>query len=347
MNWLIWRLQRKLILVLGVLLIAFTALAIPTGIHFWHTYQHALANCSLYATPSDPQGTCDQLQNDLFNGDGPIFDAIFLMGLFVPLLLGFFLGAPLLSREYDEGTNKLVWTQSVSRRKWLTYRLGWALGFAFLYGLAVTIITTWWSRTGNTLYLSRFDSGMFDIQGLMPIAYSLFFTSVGIMVGAWFRKVLIAIGITLGVFIVFQAAFPIFIRQHYMQPVTVTSPMGPDEIDTKIPTAANWILTRNIVDKNGKTFDSFTPQNMPAQCWQLLQQARVSSNGGGAIKVGPAPGGPDAIDMCLNNAGYHQLAKYQPSYRYWDFQRIEAGIFLGMTALTVGATYLLVLKRDA
>ena len=54
-----------------------------------------------------------------------------------------------------------------------------------------------------------------------------------------------------------------------------------------------------------------------------------------------------SIDTCLDNAGYHQVAMCQPSYRCWDFQRIEAGIYLGITAIAVAATYWLVLRRDA
>jgi hypothetical protein len=37
----------------------------------------------------------------------------------VPALVGVFWGAPLLAREYDTGTFRLAWTQSVSRRRWL------------------------------------------------------------------------------------------------------------------------------------------------------------------------------------------------------------------------------------
>ncbi|HSX17369.1 MAG TPA: ABC transporter permease subunit [Patescibacteria group bacterium] len=343
MNWFTWRLHRKQFMIFGVLLALSAALLIPTGIHFWHAYQSALQTCVQNpATPScsDLPGSLMQSQVDVL-----IRTTVFAIGLGTPLLLGLFLGSPLIAKEYEEGTNKLVWTQSVSRRKWLTTQLAWALMFAALYGLAVTLLTTWWSHTTNTLYLNRFHTGLFMEQGIVPVAYSVFFTSLGFALSACFRKTLLALGITFALFVVFQTTFSQVIRPRYMAPIAVTAPMGPGAIDEKIPKDAAWVLTRNIIDKNGKSFDSFDVQNMPPECQQIIQNAQTS-DGGHAVRVKSA-GGRDSLDDCLNQAGIHQTATYQPSYRYWDFQRIEAGIYLGMTLLAVGATYWFVLKRDA
>jgi hypothetical protein len=79
---------------------------------------------------------------------------------------------------------------------------------------------------------------------------------------------------------------------------------------------------------------------MPAQCGALLENTR-----GGGINISAKQSNP--VTDCLNQAGYHELAVYQPSYRYWDFQRIEAGIYLAMATLATGVTYWLVLRRDA
>jgi hypothetical protein len=340
MNWFTWRQLRKQFLIFGLLLALFAALVIPTGIHYWHTYQEAVATCVSHpATPS-----CKSLQDALFNtqADGFIRIAVVLGTFGLPILLGLFIGAPLLAREYEEGTNKLAWTQSVSRRKWLTIKLLWALGFALLYGVALAAFVTWWSHTLNSLNHFRFVQGHFETQGLMPVAYSLFFTAVGFTVGAWFRKTLLAFGITFGVFVVCMASFANWIRPHYMQPVTVKGDMGPGVMSKMIPEGA-WILKTYIVDKNGKVTNDFSPQNMPEECQSLTQNMNVSNSGAAHVKVT----GSDPVDDCLNEAGYRQAATFQPSYRYWDFQRVEAGIYLGMTVLVSAGAYWLVLKRDA
>lgn len=341
MNWFVMRQHRKQFLIFGVLVAVFAALLIPTGIHYWHTYQQAVATC----TQNPATLNCNDLENSLFSTQADAFIRIaVVLGTFgLPVLVGLFLGSPLIAREYEEGTNKLAWTQSVSRRKWLTTKLLWALGFALVYGAVLAILVTWWSHTLNSLVHYRFVQGHFETQGLMPVAYSVFFTAVGVMAGAWFRKTLVGLAITFGVFVLCMASFANWVRPHYMTPITVTAPMGPGAIDDKIPTDA-WVLSRRIVDQNGRSFDSFSPNNMPAQCQQIIQNIQVSDNGHVAkVKTD----GADSLDACLNQAGYHQVGKYQPGYRYWDFQRIETGIYLGMTALAVGATYWFVLRRDA
>jgi ABC-type transport system involved in multi-copper enzyme maturation permease subunit len=340
-NWFTWRQHRKQFLIFGVLLALFAALLIPTGLHFWHAYQTASSACA------QARGNlgCDDIQTAIFGSRlaGAVANTVIMGGFAAPLLLGLFVGSPLLAREYEDGTNKLAWTQSVSRRKWLLAKLLWILAFAVLYGLAITLLTTWWSHTLNVLQQSRFVQGHFETQGLMPIAYSLFFTAIGITAGAWFRKTLVALGITLTTFVLCMVVFAQVIRPHYMAPTTITSRIG--DKTSEGPSGSIWILSRNIVDKNGKTFESFSPANLPANCRAVLEQSEASGNGHGGVRV-KAGGGGD-IEDCLNAAGYHDVTKYQPAYRYWDFQRIEAGIYLGMTALAIATTYWLVLKRDA
>jgi len=89
-------------------------------LNFWHTYQHALTTCKT-------TDTCNQLPGNLLqsNIDGLLLHLVRVAIMFLPILLGLFWGVPLLSKEYVEGTNKLVWTQSISRRKWLSVKLVW------------------------------------------------------------------------------------------------------------------------------------------------------------------------------------------------------------------------------
>lgn len=342
MNWFAFRQLRKQFLIFGILLAAFAVLLIPTGINYWHTYQHTLASCA--QNPANP--TCSDLPDNLFtsSADGFIRIAAVLGTFGLPILVGMFLGSPLIAREYEEGTDQLAWTQSVSRRRWLTTKLFWALGFALIYGILLSILVTWWARTLNSLEHYRFVQGHFETQGLMPAIYTIFFTGVGFMTGAWFRKTMVGFALTFGVFVLCMTLFANWIRPHYMRPITVTAKMGPGTLDDKIPTGA-WILRRDIVDQNGVVVRDIFPA-APAQCQKIIQQQQVRT-GNGIVRVKPAPGSGDPIDVCLNAAGFHQIASYQPSYRYWDFQRIEAGIYLGLTALVTGATYWLVLRRDA
>jgi len=88
----------------------------------------------------------------------------------------------------------------------------------------------------------------------------------------------LALAITFGIFVLCMASFANWIRPHYMTPITVTAPMGPGAIDTKIPTGA-WVLNRDIVDKNGKALNGDIFPAAPPECQQVIQQAEVRGNG--------------------------------------------------------------------
>lgn len=337
MNWFIWRQHRKQFLTMGVILALFSAIVILSGLHFSHTYHQAVSNCAQNpATPS-----CNDLPGNLFRStiDQVLLNLLPLVTLFLPLLLGMFWGAPLLAKEYADGTHSLAWTQSVSRRKWLTTKLVWLLLASAVFLAAFAALITWWSKTPNTLSMHR----GFSQQGIMPIAYGLFAVAIGIMFGAWFRKTMTAVAVTLGLFVALQIPVANFVRPHYMAPINVTAKFGPNEIDSKIPKDA-WMINRAVLDKNGNAFNLFDISKMPPECQSLTQNIQVS-NGSRLAKLKAE--GVDPVDDCLNRYGYYWSASYQPANRYWDFQFIEAGIYIGMAALAVGATYWLVLRRDA
>jgi len=55
---------------------------------------------------------------------GKLYYAAGFVLLLAPALIGVFWGAPLIAREFEQGTQRLVWNQSVSRGRWLTVKLG-------------------------------------------------------------------------------------------------------------------------------------------------------------------------------------------------------------------------------
>ena len=76
----------------------------------------------------------------------------------VPLLLGLFWGAPLLAKQFEDGTHSLVWTQGITRQRWLTSNVAGALAASAACGAAITALVTRWSLAHISLHLSRFWS---------------------------------------------------------------------------------------------------------------------------------------------------------------------------------------------
>jgi len=136
-NWVIWQQHKKQFAILGLLILGFAALAIPTGLHVQDVYQRALDNCT---TAGDCSGLASQLFTHGF--DATLFDLIKFPVLFMPALLAIFFGLLLVAREYTDGTHLLAWTQGVSRRKWLSTKVGWVVaGSALAAGLVSALST--------------------------------------------------------------------------------------------------------------------------------------------------------------------------------------------------------------
>ena len=75
--------------------------------------------------------------------------------------------------ELENGTYRLAWTQSITRRRWIVTRLGPAIGAALVAAIAVTVLVTWW-RTPIVDLRGRMESGVFDFEGTVTVGYVLF-----------------------------------------------------------------------------------------------------------------------------------------------------------------------------
>jgi hypothetical protein len=270
--------------------------------------------------------------------------------------MGLFWGAPLIAREYAENTNKFAWTQGISRNRWLTIKLMWALLMAALYAGFFALLATWFSRTGNAINHDRFATLAFSSQGIVPVAATVFAVAAGAMFGALFKKLLPALAVTLGLLLVVQAAVPLLARPHYQgirtNAVSLNQEFesrGRPEFAPQGPTGQEWVISTRQVDTAGKALDPIHP---PQQCIIKHDELEKETQAPGEEKEHRSAafslaGGPVIQVDCLVSLGYRWEVKYQPAYRYWNFQRIEAGLYLALTGMAVATTYWLVSKRDA
>ena len=332
MTWLVWRQYRNPAAISAALLAAFAALVVITGLHIAAEFHAAVGPC---LAANDCRWPADNLVLD----NGP-FGFIIEFTLAVPAVLGMFIGAPLVAREVETGTGQFVWTQAVTRRRWLAVKVGWLLLAALAWGGAVGALVTWWSGPKNAAYLNAFDPGTFDVQGIMPAAYSLFAMALGIAAGALIRRVLPALGVTLFGYFGVRLVIMGWIRQHYMTPVTTTFSVATNYL----PKGAFWLLAQGFRGPDGRlpavsgnnvmiVGNGFPASEVPAAC----------------VTHGPLGGemlGAQTI-ACLGRHGYLQYLTYQPADRYWPFQFIEAGIFVALAAALIGVTFAVINRRDA
>ena len=71
--------------------------------------------------------------------------AVTAVVLVLPALIGLFWGAPLIARELEAGTHRLVWNQSITRTRWLAVKLG-LVGLAAIAAAGLgSLAVDWWS----------------------------------------------------------------------------------------------------------------------------------------------------------------------------------------------------------
>jgi hypothetical protein len=320
MIWLAWRQHRKQALFTGVGLAALAALMIPTGLAMRHTFTDlGLADCVRQAggvetAPFTFQACAMTL--DQFRNQYETLSIVGVLFLVLPLLVGLFWGAPLVAREIEHGTHRLVWTQGISRRHWALVKFGLVgaatLTTAVIYGLGMS----WWftplSQAGVGDTRGRFDVVFFDMQALVPIGYTLFAVALGIFAGTIWHKVLPAMAVTLAGFVGLRIALTILARPRYLPARTRThSVIGTGE-PMQTEALGDWVLSRNVRDASGNVVNNGQMVCPPS---------------------GEGPGGRPCGSELGIGPGAYNWELYQPADRFWLFQGIETGIFVALAAL--------------
>jgi hypothetical protein len=308
-TWLLWRQHRGQVVVASIAIALFAVAVLFTGVHMAHVYDDAQAACT-------SNGTCDFVHN-LFDGYGAIVDVVHL-SIALPVVLGAFVGAMLVAREMEHATNVLVWTQSVTRRRWLFSQIATVLIGTLVTSAAVSALVTWWSGTPNALDGNRFEGAQFDTQNVLPIALAIFAVALGIAAGCLLRRTLPALATTVGAYVGVCVLVSVYLRPHYLKPITRSFPVN---ADAALP-SGSWRMKESLVDAAGRSTDGRI--TVPASCRMVKDPAN-----------------------CLSRLGYHQIVKYQPPSHYWPFQWIESGIFLTLAAALIAVAVVYTLRRDA
>jgi hypothetical protein len=317
MIWLTWRQHRKQALFTVAALAVLAALIVPTGLAMRHTFAaKGLADCVRKLGHDELANPVGEACNAAFRQFNSQYNVYLIMGvlfLVLPLLVGLFWGAPLVARELEHGTHRLVWTQGISRRRWALVKFGLVSALTLVVAIGYGLGMSWWagplSQTGQQ---SRFDLFFFDMQGLVPIGYTIFAVALGVFAGTVWPKVVPAMAATLVGFIGLRVVLTVLARPHYLPARTRTYPiLGV----TREPNRAlgDWIINYGVRDANGKLVQPHAEVACPP-----------NAQGPGAQACGSGLGlGPGAYNWQL----------YQPGSRYWLFQSIETGIFAVLAML--------------
>ena len=312
--------------------------AVVTGVRSVTVMRASRSGCS--GSGGDCGAALDQL-HQAFHWIPP-FTAPFLA---LPILAGMFWGAPLVAREYEAGTHRLAWTQSISPTRWIAVKMTLVLGTAAAAAITLGALTTWALTPLAPAFGTRFNSTWFDIQGLVPVACMLFALSLGIAASAVIRRTIPAMAITLVAFA--AARFPLhFFREHFA-PIatrTVHYPLSdllknPDGDGPPVSSGArsalnDWILRTTRFDPAGHPISTHNNRDILLQyCPELPARGDIP---------------PAAAKSCLPRLEVltgRETTAYQPAGHFWHIQTVESLIFLALTGLLVLVTVLAITRR--
>jgi ABC-2 family transporter len=309
MIWLTWRQHRAEALGGLLLLAAVAAILLVLGLPMHAAYTHdGVAPC-LDQANRDVNGCADVISQFLSRFGGQADYLVPWLNL-LPAMIGVFVGAPLLAREFEQGTWRLAWTQAVSRTRWLAVKLVVLVAAIVISAAAFTALFSWYRGPLDQLD-GKFSSNAFDFEGLSIVGYSLFAFALGTVAGVLIRRTVAAMAATLAGFLVIRIPVESLLRPGYQGPVTTTV----DPLSYRGgPGGGDWLLDSGLVDSSGHRLSDIQERH-------ALDAARGA--------------GGDAATY-LHAHGFHWWLTYQPAARYWEFQIIEAAIFIGLAAILLG-----------
>jgi ABC-type transport system involved in multi-copper enzyme maturation permease subunit len=354
-----WRQFRTPAAVAFGALVVVAAFAAVTGRDLVHAFAATLAACGR-------AGDCSSAVAAFARTDSALSNAFGTLVVFVPALVGVFWGAPLIAREFETGTFPLVWTQSVTRTRWLLVKLAFVGVASALAAGLLSLIVTWWARPLDTAAASVYAT--FGERDIVPIGYALFAFALGVTVGLLVRRTVPAMAVTLFAFVAVRVCTTYGLRPRLFAPSYQVLALNPNstgfgsevspsimlnswfnggkssQLDPVTPTIPNaWIYSTRVVDAGGH---DLTDAVLNADCPDIASRG----SGGGAPSVpGHVPVSDDAraaAQACVSKVGatYHELVTYQPLSHYWTFQWAETGIYVG-TAILLGAACVWWIRR--
>jgi hypothetical protein len=314
MIWLTWRQHRKQALYTLIALAALAALMLPTGLAMHDAFTNSgLATClNKLGTAQLIHGGADDCHTlrEQFSNQFNSLTFVGILFVILPVFVGLFYGAPLVAREVEHGTHRLIWTQGVSRRRWALTKFGLIGAVTLLLAAAYALGMSWWFGPIVANGGGRLGPIAFDVQGIAPIGYTLFAVALGIYAGTVSRKVLPAMGITLGGYAAARILIESLARPHYLTPETLSVPIQSTQQPN--PASGDWVYAQGVINGAGQ----LVAPNSQIQCPPADATCGSEFSGQG-LGAGP----------------YSNWMQYQPGSRFWAFQGIETGIFLALTAL--------------
>lgn len=340
--WVAWRQHRAALAGVAGLLGACALVLGITGLRMRSAYA-ALARGGCSVVGAATSSRCGRLDMAYYHAGYPLTGnvALVTLGLWaLPVLIGMFVAAPLLAREYEAGTCRFAWTQAAGPTRWLVAKLTLLGATLTAAGGAFGALLSWWLGLVDLLSGdSRWQPAGFGSTAVIFAAVTLLAFAAGVFAGALVRRTVPAMAVTAGclaalLLVTYKWLDTLLVSvAPVVRPVTLLNTV-PYEPGAQPPTFVLGLAV-NV---------STPPGSWPLRGW--VSWAHGHRPAGSAVSHFPNLS-PPAGNRWL--AAHHLTlwAAYQPAGRFWLFQGAEGAACLLLALVLAAATVWLVRGRAA
>ncbi len=206
----------------------------------------------------------------------------------------------------------------------------------------LSLLVTWWASPIDRVNLDRFTPLMFSGRAIVPLGYAAFAFTLGACAGLLIRRTVPAMAATLVAFVAVQILVPFVIRPHFVTPEHTDVPLsslviapvggGGESGAPKDGWNGNHIQLKGSGDDAHLRVGVLRPG-----VWVVSDPGAVLDSSDREVRgaLGCADRKTDPFE-CFATSNLHIEVDYQPADRYWTFQWVETGIFLGLSGLLAG-----------
>jgi ABC-type transport system involved in multi-copper enzyme maturation permease subunit len=275
--------------------------------------------------PGQLTPTCGAALSENSRRIGPFITSMLLVYLF-PALVASFIGGSLFSRDFERGTHRLVWTQGITRTRWLLGKLAFvalvAIGGAAMIAAVSGQADVFYAGLGS--FRTATGPGpfsLFDFSAPAIVSYFVFAIAFGGLFSVIFRRSLPAMFVAMVGFIAVRGYVELAVRPKFLPPIALGQGQS-----AQVPVDA-WTLGLRYLTSAG---DEISGERLSAliQSFSPVAQSYAFR-----------------MDQYFAEHDVYARYLYQPADRYWLFQSIESALFLGLALVCVLISIWLVRAR--
>jgi hypothetical protein len=328
-------LQHRAALITLLALSAALALAIVAG-------EFAIrASYARYAAACIPHfnASCGTIANT-FAASTNSFTALVIALHVLPVLIGVFIGAPLISRELESGTFRFTWTQGTGRTRYVLITIALLAAAVTAASCALGVLLSWYAHPFDVVGVeSHWQPGLFDTTPLTLPAWALVAFSAGAFLGALTGRIVTAMAVTAAAAGGLLIAAFWELDHHLLSLGALAAHAAPAETISTGPLnvnaafgsgpAGSWLVRGWITGPGGHELSTTATDNLQNRMYAAMAK----------------PGNKTDPAAWLSAHHYVYWLSYQPPGRFWYFQAIAGAVLITLAILFALMTVWLVRRR--